>query len=182
MPVRKKIRARTLKLPVFDLANHAFDVAELGARFEDFVAVAEVAPVENLDGHAAHAPVVHIATCRFVEVDCICPREGPPVIVHFKHFACGVNAKDGACRKTRPIGGSAVDCARAERGAERVAVAVTAVVFLRVRVSRRADFHDRSRFERLLVFRQWTPGASGEKERGKEQKSAVHWCGDRRSG
>ena len=170
------------EFPVFDLANHAFDVAELGAWFEDFVAVAEVAPVENLDGHAAHAPVVHIAARGFVEVNGICPRESPPVVVHFKHLARGMNPKDGARGKARPVGGSTIDLARAERGAECVAVAVTAVVFLRVRVSRSADFHDRSRFEWLLVFRQWTPGASGEKERGKEQKSAVHWCGNRRSG
>src|SRR6476661_2853436 len=72
---------RSVEIP--DFRHHPADMGVVATRFEDMITFPRIAPLQNLDGHPAYAPVVHFRPRGAVEIDGVAAGQGPSVIIDF---------------------------------------------------------------------------------------------------
>ena len=141
----------------------------LAAWFEDSPAFIQVAPFENVEGDAAHAPVFHGGVVGFVEIDGVASGQSPAVVIDFIDFARGDDLKNCAHWPARPIGGGTVDGAGAKRGAEGVARTVFAMILFSMRVGSGAYFLDIGAGQGTFVIGQGTSRTSDQAKKDKAE-------------
>ncbi len=80
----------------------------------------ETAHFEDFDLHMAHAPVIHFAQAWNVKIDRVGADQRRPIVIDTINAAIFHHPKKRSGRKTRPIGGCAVNLSATQAASDAV--------------------------------------------------------------